>query len=229
MAKVAIVIPAFNESEAIVSVVTAVSVYGRVIVVNDGSADNTGQLALGAGAIVVEHEFNRGYDMALATGLAKAVEEAFDFAITLDGDGQHQPTDIETILYELLSGADLVVGIRNRFQRFSEGLFSVLAKLLWGISDPLCGMKGYRTSKLESVDSLHSYPSIGTELVIRAVRSGWNIRQIPVTTRDRKDRSRFGEGAYANWVISKAMLMGIFRARAHTCKKSRKTKRRGVT
>lgn len=212
--RVAIVVPAFNESQVIAAVVMGLSAYGVPIVVNDGSTDNTEQLARDAGAIVVSHELNRGYDKALASGLARALAEGFDFAITADGDGQHQPTNMETVLCELSNGADLVVGIRGRFQRFSETLFSILAKRLWGISDPLCGMKGYRLSKLRSVDSLHSYSSIGTELLIRAVRSGWSIKQIPVSTHDRKDQSRFGAGFYANWLILWAMLLGMFRAKA---------------
>ena len=212
--KVAIIIPAYNESHVISAVVTGFSVYGVPIVVNDGSTDNTEQLARDAGAIVVSHKLNSGYDKALASGLARAIAEGFDFAITADGDGQHQFTNIETVLYEFLDGCDLVIGVRDRLQRFSETLFSIFAKRIWGISDPLCGMKGYRLSKLRGVDSLHSYASIGTELVIRAVLSGWNIRQVPITTRDRKDQSRFGGGFYANWLILRAMLLGIFRAKA---------------
>jgi len=212
--RTAIVIPAFNESKSIAEVVKGLSIYGVPIVVNDGSADNTEQLARKAGATVVSHESNSGYDKALASGLSKAIAEGFDYAITADGDGQHQPKNIETVLFELSDGADLVVGIRSNFQRLSEALFSILANRLWGISDPLCGMKGYRLSKLRSIDSLHSYPSIGTELLIRAVRSEWCIKQIFVITRDRKDQSRFGSGFYANWLILRAMLLGIFRAKA---------------
>lgn len=219
-ARVAIVIPAFNESKAIVAVVTGISVYGIAIVVNDGSTDNTGQLARAAGALVVHHQVNRGYDAALASGLAKAVAEEFDFAITIDGDGQHEPALIESLLRELLDGADLVVGIRARFQRVSETLFAGLAAVLWGVSDPLCGMKGYRLSKLKGVGSLCSYPSIGTELTIRAARSAWNVRQVPVTTRDRKGRSRFGDGFYADWLILRALLLGLVWARAYETKTS---------
>jgi len=219
-ATVAIVIPAFNESEAIAAVVTGISVFGSAIVVNDGSTDNTGQLALAAGALVVSHAVNRGYDAALASGLAKALAEEFDFAITVDGDGQHEPARIESLLDALLDGADVVVGIRGRFQRMSETLFASLAVLLWGISDPLCGMKGYRLSKFKGVGILCSYPSIGTELTIRAARSGWNIRQVHLSTRDRKGRSRFGEGFYANWLIFRAMLLGLVWARAYATNKS---------
>ena len=217
--RVAIVIPALNESEAITAVVQGISTYGVPIVVNDGSTDNTEQLASAAGALVVSHEASHGYDYALASGLAKAIEEGFDFAMTVDGDGQHEPMGIESVLEGLLGGADLVVGVRGNFQRASEKLFAYLAKALWGISDPLCGVKGYRLSRLKAVCRLCSYPSIGTELAIRAIRSRWNVRQVPVETHDRKDKSRFGTGCYANWLIFRAMLLGLVLARAYAVKK----------
>ena len=212
--RVAIVIPAFNESDAIAAVVAKISIYGVPIVVNDGSTDNTEQLALATGAIVISHDVNIGYDAALATGLAKAVTEEFDYAITVDGDGQHEPSCIEDVLNELFYGADLVVGNRDKCQRLSESLFAWFTRILWRISDPLCGLKGYRLSKLKGVGSLCSYRSIGTELAIRGVRSGWKVRQVPVTMIDRKGQSRFGSGFYANWLIFRAMLLGLMFARS---------------
>jgi glycosyltransferase involved in cell wall biosynthesis len=208
--KVAIVIPAFNESEAIISVVTGISAYGTAIVVDDGSNDGTGRLAQTAGAFVVTHGVNRGYDAALASGLARAMTEGFDFAITVDGDGQHDPSRIDGVLRELVDGADLVVGVRDHFQRVSESLFAYVANVLWGISDPLCGLKGYRLSKFRSIGSLCTYPSIGTELTIHAARSSWDIRQVPISTRERQGSSRFGSGLRANWLIFRAMTQGIF-------------------
>jgi glycosyltransferase involved in cell wall biosynthesis len=215
-ARVAIVIPAFNEEEAIGAVISGLSDFGSVIVVDDGSIDNTKKVSGEAGALVISHEFNRGYDEALATGLAKAIAEEFDFAITLDADGQHEPQRIENFLFELMNGADLVIGIRDRYQRVSEKIFGIFARNLWGISDPLCGMKGYRLSKLKVFVSLCTYRSIGTELAIRATRSGWNIRQLAVKTYDRQDRSRFGGNLYANLLIFRAMLIGLLWARSRT-------------
>ena len=214
-ARVAIVIPAFNEAKSIDAIVSGVAVFGTPIVVNDGSTDNTEQVAAEAGALLVCHEGNLGYDRALTSGIAKALAEGFDFVITLDGDGQHEPIHIRSFLFQLKEGADLVIGIRDRYQRVSEKIFSVLAKWLWGIEDPLCGMKGYRLSKLERLQSLSSYPSIGTELAIRGARSGWNIHQVAVSTCDRNGTSRFGIGLYANWRIFRAMLTGLLHAKAY--------------
>ena len=92
--RVAIVIPAFNEEEAISRVVNGISGYGTVIVVNDGSTDNTEQVALASGALVVSHDLNRGYDKALATGLLKALGEQFDFALLLTGMGSMLPNSL---------------------------------------------------------------------------------------------------------------------------------------
>jgi glycosyltransferase involved in cell wall biosynthesis len=194
--------------------VAGVAGYGTVILVDDGSADDTGHIARAAGALVVTHKTNRGYDAAIASGLAKAITEGFDIAITVDGDGQHVPSRIETFVREFRKGADLVVGVRDKLQRVSEMLFARVADHLWGISDPLCGMKGYNLSKLKAIPSLCTYPSVGTELVIRAARSGWHIRQVPVLTRERKDCSRFGSGFYVNWLIFRAMMMSLVLARA---------------
>ena len=217
--RLAIVIPAFNEAEAIGSVVSGITAFGSVIVVNDGSTDSTACLARAAGAVVVSHEINHGYDKALASGIEKALAEEFDFVITLDADGQHEARLIESFLMELTNGADLVIGVRDQYQRVSEKIFALLAEVLWGISDPLSGMKGYRLSKLNGGVTLCSYPSIGTELTIRAARAGWNIVQIPVKLRDRVGNSRFGAGFYPNWLIFRAMLLGIFRAKAYVVDK----------
>jgi glycosyltransferase involved in cell wall biosynthesis len=207
--KVAIVIPAFNESNAISNVINEISNYGKAIVVDDGSTDNTAQLAFSAGALVVTHIKNYGYDSAIASGLGRAITEGFDIAITLDADGQHIPSHINNILLELHNGADLVVGVRDKFQRVSETIFARISNFLWSIQDPLCGMKGYNLSKIKFIKKLSTYSSIGTELTIRAARSGWVIRQIPITTREREGKSRFGSGLYSNWLIFRAMIFGI--------------------
>jgi hypothetical protein len=211
---VALVIPALNESESIAAVVAAVRSYGQPIVVDDGSSDGTGSLASAAGAVVVTHAENRGYDLALESGLTRAIDDGYDFVVTLDADGQHNPELLAPVLAQLFAGADMVVGVRDRHQRFSESAFSITAKLLWGIADPLCGMKGYRIAKLGAIPEFCTYTSVGTELALRAARSGWRIAQVPINTSSRKGASRFGTGLRANWMILKALALGLFLARS---------------
>jgi glycosyltransferase involved in cell wall biosynthesis len=206
---VAILIPAFNESDTIFSVVSKASLFGKPIVIDDGSSDDTGPNALLAGALVITHGLNRGYDAALASGLEKSIADGFDFAITIDGDGQHDSSVVNNILHELKYGADVVIGKRDKFQRCSETIFAHVSKRFWGISDPLCGVKGYKLSRLRSLECLCSYESIGTELVICAAKLDWNIRQVPVVTFPRNGDSRFGTGIIANSKIIFALVRAI--------------------
>jgi len=211
---VAAVIPAFNEAKSIAAVVEGVKQYALPIVVDDGSYDETARLAAQAGAVVVSHSRNQGYDAALQTGLFKAIELDCSFAITMDADGQHNPAGLESFKAALLQGADLVVGVRDRHQRFSESLFAVTGKLLWSMADPLCGMKGYRLSHLKRLGHFDSYTSIGTEFALRCARSHLRIDSVPVLTRDRTGVSRFGAGLKPNYRILRALAIGLFKAKA---------------
>lgn len=208
----AAVLPAFNEANTIAGIVRGVAPFAIPIVVDDGSSDDTAVLAESAGAVVVRHPFNQGYDAALQSGLFKAIELGFEYAVTLDADGQHAPDILEAFKVELLSGADLVVGERDRHQRFAEMLFGLVGSLLWGMRDPLCGMKGYKLVHLKKVGVFDSYRSIGTEFALRCARSGMDVRCVPVPTRDRQGVSRFGAGLRPNLRILRALLLGLHKA-----------------
>jgi glycosyltransferase involved in cell wall biosynthesis len=211
--EVAAVIPAFNEAATIARVINAVAQYARPIVICDGSSDGTAQIARASGAEVVVHVKNLGYDRALESGLFRAIELEFKFAITMDADGQHDPAILEQFKAELLNGADLVLGVRDRHQRIAESLFAVIGHLLWKISDPLCGVKGYRLSLLKRAGRFDTYTSIGTEFTLRAARAGCKLTQVPICTFERIGYSRFGSGFNANWRIIRAMGLGIMRTR----------------
>lgn len=210
--RIAIVIPALNEACAISEVVAGVSLYGVPIVVDDGSKDETAILAERAGAVVVKHASNRGYDAALESGLFKAIDLGFEYAVTLDADGQHVPQTLQAFKVEFDNGADLVVGTRDHHQRFAESVFSAVGNLLWGVRDPLCGMKGYKLSHLSKLGFFDSYHSIGTEFSLRCARTGLDIRSVPVPTQNRSGQSRFGSGFRPNLKILRALLIGLFRA-----------------
>lgn len=209
--RLAAVIPAFNEGHSIETVVRQVGQRALPIVVDDGSTDNTAALARAAGAHVVSHPLNRGYDAALETGLRTALALGCIFAVTMDADGQHDPTLLDQFSTELEDGADLVVGHRDRTQRWSEVLFCIVGRAVWGLHDPLCGMKGYRLGILDTVEDFNTYPSIGTELALRMIKGGVRTSQPKITTRQRDGVSRFGGGLTANGRICKALWIGLLR------------------
>lgn len=210
--KLVSVLPALNEAKTIANVVSSLRDYGDVVVVDDGSSDDTAAQARSAGAFVVSHALNRGYDQALESGLLWAATQSYRYAITLDADGQHTASSIWLFTRAFEAGADLVVGIRDRRQRWAETFFSFVAKFLWDIRDPLCGMKGYRLDLLRAAGRFDTYSSIGTEFCIRAARSGCVIYQVPVPTLSRIGISRFGGGLLPNLRIIRAIILGVFRA-----------------
>ena len=208
--RVGIVIPALNESATIVGIVEAVVKYGVPIVVDDGSTDSTGALALNSGAVVVAHKYNRGYDEALNSGFNKAADLGSKIIVTVDADGQHDPLLIEKFIAVIDLGFDVVVGVRNKRQRFAEHLFAWYTFLRFGIKDPLCGMKAYRTPVYANQGYFDSYGSIGTELIIFAAEKKYRIKQIAFNVRERKGASRFGQVISSNYKIIRALIFSIY-------------------
>ena len=207
--QVAIVIPAFNEASTIFDVVQSVKEYGVVIVVDDASTDNTRQLAVNAGAIVISHNKNKGYDEALNSGFSKAKELNCNVVITFDADGQHNQECIKEYIDLIEQGFDVVIGIRNKFQRVSEYIFSWVSIWRWGIKDPLCGIKAYRIEIFSQLGCFDSYGSIGTELAIYAAYKNIKIAQQSIKIEDRQDKPRFGNGFSANIIILRALWSGF--------------------
>jgi glycosyltransferase involved in cell wall biosynthesis len=204
-----IVIPALNEAASVAAVVSHTVPYGTVIVVDDGSTDETGKIAASAGAEVVTHQRNMGYDRAINSGFERAAALGCSAVVTMDADGQHNPQLLEQFRAELERGADVVVGIRDRQQRLAEHVFGWVSRRLWRIRDPLCGMKAYRIEVYRKLGHFDSYGSIGTELAIFAAVNGYTLAQIPVKTRDRVGTPRFGRLLRANWLIFRAMLFAL--------------------
>lgn len=211
--RVGIVIPALNEEFSIGDVIKKCLNFGIPIVVDDGSSDNTAEVARREGAEVVSHEFNAGYDAALNSGFIKADNLKCDFVVTIDADGQHNPEILGQIISLLEKHAEIVICIRDSHQRIAEYCFALLTKALYGISDPLCGLKGYRMSIYKALGHFDSYNSIGTELALFSVRSGYQLQQIPIVVQERNDLPRFGRKLYANYKIFRAMLLSFVKVR----------------
>lgn len=213
--EVLILVPAYNESKTIGSLVENIFSKGYdVLVVDDGSKDGTGKLAELTGANVVVHEVNRGYDMALKSGVEFAKKKNYKFLVTFDADGQHDVEDLMGFINCLEEGCDVVVGVRPQFQRFGESLFAMLSILFWGIKDPLCGFKGYKVEALNKAPYFDSYGSIGTEFTIRAARSGFAIQNLEINLHLRNGSPKFGSGIRPNLKIVRALILGIIYAKS---------------
>ena len=209
--KVAIVIPAFNEEKTICNVVQQAKTYGQPIVINDCSTDDTATIAQEAGAIVITHVNNMGYDSALNSGFKKAYECGYDIIITLDADGQHNPDLLKKFIEEIVAGSDLVLGVRDKRPRIAEHIFALYSSIRYGVNDPLCGLKAYKRSTYESLGYFDSYSSIGTELTIHSIKKGLTFSEIPFDVQERMDSPRFGRLIDANLKILRAMFFDFFK------------------
>lgn len=202
----AIVIPALNEAATIGSVVSSASQYGVPIVIDDGSSDKTFEIARIHGAIVHRHLVNQGYDEALQSGISLANKIGCRYVITFDADGQHNPDLLPLFIHQFALGYELVLGVRDVTQRVGELIFGRFAKIIWGIKDPLCGMKGFDLSFVDGDVKPRVSSSIGTDLAIRYILCGAKFIEIPIATKSRFGLSRFGGGCKANYRILDALL-----------------------
>lgn len=194
--KILILIPAFNEEEQIAAIVAEVRrelPEAMVLVVNDGSSDLTAERAAAAGAKVLTHPFNMGYGVALQTGYKFARRSGYDYVLQMDGDGQHDPRYLRSLLAALEEGqADVALGSRFLgqggyrapfFRRWGIRLFGFLASRLSGqkFSDPTSGYQALNRRAIEFCvkDSFPGdYPDADVLILMR--RLGLRIREIPV-------------------------------------------------
>ena len=191
-----VLIPAFNEAKAIGRTIEAVrgEVPGAdLLVVNDGSRDNTAEVAAAAGATVISHAFNMGYGVTIQTGYKYAWENGYDFLVQLDGDGQHDPRFIGALLAPVLADqADFALGSRFLDQNsyrpsFSRRLgilfFRKLVSVLIGreITDPTSGYQAFSREVIRffSTDIFPcDYPD--ADMLITLNLAGFRIREVPV-------------------------------------------------
>ncbi len=183
-------IPAWNEATRIGPVVEATRAHLPVLVVDDGSEDDTSAVAKAAGAIVVRHPRNRRKGVALMTGFAWALERGYDAVLTLDADGQHDPADIPRFLAAYDAGTgELIIGRRDfsqmPFPRFLVNPFgSWLLSLALGtrIYDNQCGYRLHSRRLLERLDLTSTGFELEVEVVVQAVCQGIRIGWVDVRT-----------------------------------------------
>ena len=188
-----VIIPTFNESRNIRGLIKEIMKFGlSVLVVDDGSKDDTVKIAMDAGAGVIVNEFNQGKGASLIRGFAYCLEKGFDAVICMDGDGQHLPADIALFLQEARAGkAEMFVGnrmndtkkmplVRWMTNKFMSWLISIICGQK--IYDSQCGFRLIKAGLLRRLDLKYSKYEIESEMLIKASRLGYKIISLPITT-----------------------------------------------
>lgn len=209
-----IVIPALNEESTIQAVIHGAKSVADVLVVSDGSTDNTVTVAEEAGAQVLDLAKNVGVDRALAAGFKQASQSGYDVVATIDADGQHDTGLLERIIDPVTSGAfDMCHSCRDDYCRPTEWLLRQYSSYMHGLGDVLSGLKAFR---LETVFDPHaemvSRPTLGTALPWAAVDDGLRIAEVMITVNEREegDIPRIGGLVQANYRVIKALLRLIW-------------------
>jgi glycosyltransferase involved in cell wall biosynthesis len=227
--KTLIIIPALNEEESIAKVLGKIHehvAWADVAVVNDGSTDNTAQIAAACGAYVLNMPYNVGIGAAVQTGFLYAAQHGYEVAVQNDGDGQHNPAEIPLLVDSLLkSGADLVVGSRYIEDRGyitpwprRVGII-ILARIIalilrQPVTDPTSGFRASNRRVIEYCARSYPYDYPEPEAVVLLHRAGFVLREIPVTMNPRyggqSSITPLKSGYYMIKVIL-AILIGLLR------------------
>ena len=198
--RVLVAIPAFNETQTIARVIEGARQFlPDILVVDDGSVDDTGAVAAAAGATVRRLAANQGKGAALKAGFSYAREHGYDYVVTLDGDGQHDPADIANVL-PLLHDFDLILGNRMDdsrpipWLRLAANRIANLCVSLacWRkIEDSQTGFRAYSVALLRTLRLDGSRYDLETEVIIKAARAGLRIGHCRIRTIYAGEISRF--------------------------------------
>jgi len=204
--KIIVTIPAYNEEKTIGKLVASIAKvmdksrhdYG-ILVLDDGSKDDTAKNAKKAGAVVYSHPKNYGLAEAFRTEIEKALEMKADVIVHIDADMQYKPEEIPKLLKEIENGYDLVLGSRFRgkieympvVKRFGNIAFSKVISQITGteISDAQTGFRAFTRKVAESIPitSNHTYTQ---EQIIRAVKQKFKVKEVPIYFAKREGKSR---------------------------------------
>ena len=198
MKRVCVIVPAYNEATVIADVIqTSKKAFAKIkgfdidiVVINDGSRDQTSSEAKKGGAIVVDHILNSGAGGATLTGLAYARKHKYDIAATMDADGQHAPEDVVKGIKKidkrpsgLLIGSRLIdsEGMSKTKVLGNKGL-SLITKVLFGVNvtDSQSGLRIYSRAAIEKLDWKTTGYEFCSEMIWRAKQLGIEIEEFPI-------------------------------------------------
>lgn len=202
--RIVVCIPAFNESENISEIINKCKQYANeVIVYDDGSTDNTYEVAITAGATVIRNPENKGYGVAIRSLFQIAKEQNADVMVTLDSDGQHNPDQIPDLLQPIFQDRfDIVIGSRflskqdkEKVPRYRSFGIKTITKFTQyvsygNITDSQSGFRAYNKNALSKINLFEDGMAVSTEILLRARERNLMTTEVPITiSYDIKDTS----------------------------------------
>ena len=217
-----IIVPAFNEQARIHAVVSTLACsYQNVLVVDDGSSDDTSRIAAAAGATVVRHSINLGQGASLQTGFTFATYQRADVVVTFDGDGQHDAADIPRLISPILLGhCDVVLG--SRFRGKSIGmpkhrwlilkLAILFTRITTGLklTDTHNGLRAFSLKAIDRIQITEDRMTHASDLLHQIATHQLRYQECPVTIRYNHETLRKGQRSSAAFGILTRLLLNRF-------------------
>ena len=222
---ISLILPCYNEEKNIGAVLKGIQKQSPefpILVINDGSSDNTEKVALEHNAEVISLPYNSGYGIALQTGFLYAVKNDFSIVVQMDSDGQHDPADIKDLIEAVQKeNCDVVIGSRFLSKdSYKSSLARHAGMLLFGgIASILCGQKvtdptsGFQALKGQAIQFAASdnyppdYPD--ADFIILLNRCGFKVKEIPVTMHASPEKESMHHGHKTIYYVFK-MFLSIF-------------------
>lgn len=210
-------IPAFNEENNIRNILQQVKkIAENILVCDDGSTDNTYNIAKEMGVKVIKHKKNLGYGSAIKTIFEQAKILDVDVLITIDADGQHDVSDINKIIEPIKQNkADIVIGSRflekskniPKYRKLGikaiNGLTNIPSKS--NISDTQSGFRGYSKNVLKQIDLIENGMGISTEILLKSIKNNFKIFEVPINISYNGDTSTHNPISHGAVVILSTM------------------------
>ncbi|NMC36422.1 glycosyltransferase family 2 protein [Candidatus Beckwithbacteria bacterium] len=224
-----IILPAYNEAPVIVQVLNSLKKYCQtlkqyvieIVVVNDGSKDQTAKLAQKSQVTVLSHILNRGLGAALATGLSYAKLHNFDIALTMDSDGQHDPRDIEKAIKPIVKNqADVVIGTRYHDlkkvpidRQFIMHTGSLLTWLFFGVwtTDSQSGFRVFSKKALQIIRLKTQGMEVSSEFFAEIKRHNLKLKEVPIRVIYTKYSRAKGQSNLNSVNVGLKLLLRLFR------------------
>lgn len=211
--EVAIIVPCYNEKETILKVYKRIKKYGKILIVDDCSIDDTQKILIKKKIKFLKNKKNIGYEASIINGMKHVLRnwKKVKFIITIDADDELSSQSVPLLLKSLLkNNFDIMVGSRNKLNRISEYFLKLIFNFKFGIKDPISGLKIYRIKVIKKIINLISKNFFLVDILIISYYKNFSIGSSSIFVNKRKGKPRVGNNLLVNMKIFNIIFNSIF-------------------